>query len=102
MLLRQTVKTLCAGGLAACLMGAGASPAAAARCESFAELRATIDQLIKTDPEKSATFRREVGSGADSLYTLEQLADAATGTKIDACRFEVVEYLTKLGFPPAH
>jgi hypothetical protein len=81
---------------------AGGDSANAASCQSFADLRVTIDGLIKTNPETSAVFRREVGSGADSLYTLEQLADAATGAKIDVCRFEVVEYLTKLGFPPGH
>ncbi len=99
---RLFVRTLCAAGLSAFLAGAFPGAASAARCEAFADLRASIDMVIKTDPVKSATFRSEVQSGADSLYMLEQLAGEDMVPKLDVCRFEVVEYLTKLGFPPAH
>jgi hypothetical protein len=79
-----------------------ASQPAAAACDGFPAVRAAIEKIIKTDPTTSVAFQKEVKSGGDSLYTLEQMADRALQEKIDACRFDVAEYLTKQGFPPGH
>ena len=47
-------------------------------------------------------FRREVASGSDSIAVLELLVTPEMAKKIDICRFETAEYLTKRGFPPFH
>jgi hypothetical protein len=43
-----------------------------------------------------------VQDGADSFHVIEQLAPPDMARKLDICRYEAVEYLVKLGFPPAH
>jgi hypothetical protein len=85
-----------------CLAFIAASHPAAAACDDFPAVRAAVDKLIKTDPATAAAFQKEVKSGGDSLYTLEQMADAALQARIDACRFEIADHLTKQGYPPGH
>ena len=80
-----------------------AAPAyAIEKCDSFAEVRTQIDAVVKTGSPQAEKFRSEVKSGADSLYVIEQLSPPEMANKLDICRYEAVEYLVKLGFPPAH
>ena len=80
-----------------------AAPAyALEKCESFAEVRAQIDAIVKWGAPQAETFRSEVKSGADSFHVIEQLSPPEMANKLDICRYEAVEYLVKLGFPPAH
>jgi hypothetical protein len=72
-----------------------------AACE-FAPVRQQIDNVLDKDAAKGAKFRREVAEGADSITTIEALVAAYMRDKVDICRFEVGEYLTKRGFPPFH
>ena len=72
------------------------------KCDSFAEVRSQIDAVVKTGSPRAEKFRSEVKSGADSLYVIEQLSPPEMASKLDICRYEAVEYLVKLGFPPAH
>jgi hypothetical protein len=76
------------------------SPARAA-CD-FGVVKQQIDTVIDRDAEKGAKFRQEVISGADSIAVIESLVSTDMATKVDICRFEVGEYLTKRGFPPFH
>jgi hypothetical protein len=76
------------------------SPAHAA-CD-FGVVKQQIDTILDNDVEKGAKFRREVISGADSIAVMEALVSTDMADKIDVCRFEVGEYLTKRGFPPFH
>ncbi len=76
------------------------APAHAA-CD-FAPVRQKIDHVLDKDVTKGAKFRREVAEGADSTTMIEALVDADMRDKVDICRFEVGEYLTKRGFPPFH
>ena len=80
-----------------------ASPVAPARgaCE-FAAVKQQIDIVIDRDTDKGAKFRREITSGSDSIAVLETLVSLEMREKIDICRFETAEYLTKRGFPPFH
>ena len=93
----QRFKSLLSGLIAAVL---SLAPAHAA-CE-FAIVKQQIDTLLDWDVEKAAKFRREVTSGADSIAALESLVSKEMSKKIDICRFETAEYLTKRGFPPFH
>ena len=77
-----------------------ASPAQAA-CD-FAPVKQQIDTVLDKDATKGAKFRKEVSEGADSVTMIEKLVSADMADKIDICRFEVGEYLTKRGFPPFH
>ncbi len=78
-------------------------PAAAqATCQHFPEVKAAIDNVIDKDAALGANFRKQFKEGADSIYIIEQLVDAAMGKKVDVCRYDVAEYLTKRGFPPPH
>ena len=72
------------------------------KCEAFGEVRSQIDLVVKIGSPLADTFRSEVKSGADSLAVIEQLSPPEMGHKLDVCRYEAVEYLVKLGFPPAH
>jgi hypothetical protein len=89
-----------AGAMSALAVLAALAPARAA-CE-FTPVKQQIDTVIDRDAGKAAKFRREVGSGADSIAVLESLVTPEMAKKIDICRFEVAEYLTKRGFPPFH
>jgi hypothetical protein len=68
----------------------------------FAPVRQQIDNVLDKDATKGAKFRREVAEGADSTTMIEALVAADMRDKVDICRFEVGEYLTKRGFPPFH
>ena len=76
------------------------TPAHAA-CD-FAAVKQQIDHVLDKDAAKAAKFRREVAEGADSTTMIETLVAADMRDKVDICRFEVGEYLTKRGFPPFH
>ena len=89
-------------GFAALLAALGVACAVEAHACTFAPVRAQIDTIIDKDPERGATFRREFKEGADSIAVLESLVSDEMRAQVDACRFEVAEYLTKRGFPPPH
>ena len=68
----------------------------------FGLVKQQIDAILDRDAEKSAKFRREVASGSDSIAVIESLVAPEIAAKVDICRFETAEYLTKRGFPPFH
>lgn len=70
-------------------------------CE-FDTVKRQIDRILDHDSEKTAKFRREVADGSDSITMIESLVSQEMSEKIDICRFEAAEYLTKRGFPPFH
>jgi hypothetical protein len=72
-----------------------------AACD-FALVKQQIDNVLDKDAAKGAKFRREVAEGADSTTMIEALVAVDIRDKVDICRFEVGEYLTKRGFPPFH
>jgi hypothetical protein len=80
---------------------AAATPAHAAPCE-FPAVKQQIDIVLDRDAERGAKFRSEVVSGADSIAAMEALVSPEMRDKIDICRFDMTEYLTKRGFPPGH
>jgi hypothetical protein len=73
----------------------------AAPCE-FAPVKAEIDLIIDKDGKRGADFKREFKEGTDPIAMLERLVSAEMSQKIDICRFDVAEYLTKRGYPPSH
>ena len=77
-------------------------PSAHAEACSFAPVKQQIDNVLDKDAAKGATFRKEVSEGADSITMVEKLVTPDMADKIDVCRFEAAEYLTKRGFPPFH
>lgn len=81
---------------------ASAPAAALEKCETFAQVRAQIDLVVKTDVAMAEKFHSEVKSGADSLAVIEQLSPPEMEHQLDVCRYEAIEYLAKLGFAPAH
>jgi hypothetical protein len=83
------------------IAAAAVTPADAAPCE-FQTVKQQIDTVLDSDAERGAKFRGEVISGADSIAALESLVSSEMRDKIDICRFDVAEYLTKRGFPPFH
>ena len=74
---------------------------AQAACD-FAAAKKEIDQVLDQDKEKSASFRKQMAAGYDSLDVLGKMLPADAREKVEQCRFEAGEYLTKRGFPPAH
>jgi hypothetical protein len=68
----------------------------------FAAVKQQIDNVLDKDAAKGAKFRKEVSEGADSTTMIEALVSNDMQDKVDTCRFEVGEYLTKRGFPPFH
>jgi hypothetical protein len=68
----------------------------------FAPVKQQIDIVLDRDHERGTRFRREVASGSDSIAAMEALVSAEMREKIDICRYDVAEYLTKRGFPPFH
>jgi hypothetical protein len=77
-----------------------AAPARGA-CD-FAPVKQQIDNVLDKDAEKGAKFRKEVSEGADSTTMIEKLVSEDMADKVDICRFQVGEYLTKRGYPPFH
>lgn len=85
------------------LLTGGPSPATAQpTCRHFPEVKAAIDEVLDKDAAKGAHFRKEFKDGADSIHIVEQMVDAEMRKRIDICRWDVAEYLTKRGFPPPH
>ena len=74
---------------------------ARAACD-FPTVKQQIDNVLDKDPAKAAKFRREVSEGSDSIAMIEKLVAEDMREKVDVCRFEAGEYLTKRGFPPFH
>jgi len=70
-------------------------------CE-FSAVKQQIDDILDHDVERGMKFRREVASGSDSIAMIEALVTPDMQKKVDICRFEAAEYLTKRGFPPFH
>lgn len=77
------------------------APAPASACD-FASVKAAIDNVLDKDAALASKFKTEFQEGADPFYILDQIVDAETRKKIDVCRFQAAEYLTKRGFPPSH
>ena len=69
--------------------------------KKIADMQKQIDQVL-TDREKGEAFRKEVKSGFDSLDVMDKYFPAELKDKLDACRYEAGEYLTRRGFPPGH
>jgi hypothetical protein len=86
---------------AAIVLSAALAAAPAAACD-FAAVKAAIDHVLDKDANAGARFRKEFQEGADPFYILDQIVDGETSKKIDVCRFQAAEYLTKRGFPPSH
>ena len=82
-------------------LGWGLSSATFAACD-FSLVRKLIDEVIEQDKQKAGEFRSQVKSGYDSLDVLNRMVAPDMRDKVDACRFEAGEYLTKRGFPPGH
>ncbi len=77
-------------------------PAPAQATCDFPAVKQQIDTVLDRDAARGEKFRREVASGSDSIAVLESLVAPEMAKKIDICRFETAEYLTKRGFPPFH
>lgn len=88
--------------LAAVLAGLLTSPATARTCGFFTEVRTAIDEVIDKDAAKGAAFRKGFKEGLDPIHLLEQVFSEDLRKKMDICRFDTAEYLTKRGFPPSH
>ena len=79
------------------------TPAAPARAAcDFAPVKQQIDNVLDKDAAKGAKFRKEVSEGADSITMIEKLVAEDMAEKVDICRFEAGEYLTKRGYAPFH
>jgi hypothetical protein len=87
-------------GVAAVIMAE--LPATARAACDFPAVKQQIDTVLDRDAGRGEKFRREVASGSDSIAVLESLVAPEMAKKIDICRFETAEYLTKRGFPPFH
>ena len=84
------------------ICGVAGPVAAQATCKEFQEVKAAIDTILDKDAAKGAAFRKEFKEGSDSIHVIEQMVDEPMRKKIDICRYDVAEYLTKRGFPPPH
>jgi hypothetical protein len=89
------------GLFSAVMISISSDRAAGAACD-FAPVKQQIDIVLDRDAERGTTFRREVASGSDSIAAMEALVSGEMREKIDVCRYDVAEYLTKRGFPPFH
>lgn len=69
---------------------------------SFQPIKNEIDSITNEKSPSGQEFRKKVHEGWDSVRVLSEMSTKEMQTSIDICRFEVAEYLTKLGFPPAH
>ena len=75
--------------------------AGSATC-SFHSIKKEIDSITNEKVPSGQEFRKKVLEGWDSVKVLTDMSPMDMRKSIDICRFEVAEYLTKLGFPPAH
>ena len=84
------------------LMAAAAFPSSGyAACE-FAPVKQQIDEILDRDADRGGKFRREVASGSDPIAMIGALVVPDMQKRVDICRFEAAEYLTKRGYPPYH
>ena len=97
----SAIRRRLAGLIVGALVAAAPLSAAHAGCE-FAVVKQAIDIILDQDAEKGAKFRAEVKSGSDSTAMIEALVSPEMQEKVDICRYEVGEYLTKRGYPPFH
>ncbi len=77
------------------------SSAWSASC-NFEPLKKEIDTITDAKTQQGQAYSQKVHEGWDSVKVLSDMSSAETRKSIDVCRFEVAEYLTKLGFAPAH
>jgi hypothetical protein len=87
---------------AAVLFGVSVAFIRSAQACDFAGVKSAIDNVLDAGKDKSIEFRKEFRDGADPFTILDGMVDEAMRAKIDVCRFQVAEYLTKRGFPPSH
>jgi hypothetical protein len=73
----------------------------AATCD-FAPIKKAIDTLVDVKVQSGQEYRKKVEEGWDSVKVLSDMSAKEMRQAIDVCRFEVAEYLTKLGFAPSH
>jgi len=73
----------------------------AATCD-FAPVKKEIDVITNVNTSSGQEYRKRVQEGWDSVKVLNDMTSADMRASIDVCRFDVAEYLTKLGFAPAH
>jgi len=69
---------------------------------SLKDVKVLIDEVLDQDKQKAIEFMKQVKSGYDSLDVIGKLVSESNRAKIDECRFQAAEYLTKRGHPPAH
>ena len=69
---------------------------------SLKDVKVLIDEVLDQDKQKAIEFMKQVKSGYDSLDVIGKLMSESNRAKIDECRFQAAEYLTKRGHPPAH
>jgi hypothetical protein len=73
----------------------------AATCD-FVPVKKAIDALVDAKIQSGQVYRQKVQEGWDSVKVLSDMSPQEMRQAIDVCRFEVAEYLTKLGFAPSH
>ena len=78
-----------------------AAPAHAGVCD-WIGVKAEIDQVIASDPQRTAEFRKQIATGKDSLDVLLSLTTEPTRKAIDDCLHLVGDYLSDKGFPMLH
>lgn len=73
----------------------------AATCD-FAPVKKVIDSVTDSKTQSGQEYKQKVHEGWDSVKVLSDMSSPEMRQAIDVCRFEVAEYLTKLGFAPSH
>ena len=92
----------CLVAISGWLVALAFQPGVARASCNFGAVKEQIDNVLDKDSTKAAKFRREVSEGADSTTMMENLVPDDIKERLDECRFQVGEYLTKRGFPPFH
>jgi len=69
---------------------------------NFEPVKKEIDTITDSKTQQGQAYSKKVHEGWDSVKVLSDMSSAEMRKSIDICRFEVAEYLTKLGFAPAH
>ena len=69
---------------------------------SWPAAKIEVDQVLSGEAQRSAEFRRLVGTGRDSLDTLLSLLPQPARQAVEDCTVETSEYLTDKGFPLQH
>ncbi len=96
-LLKMSLNYLKGAVLSASFLGCAWS----ATC-SFEPVKKEIDFITDAKTQQGQAYSQKVHEGWDSVKVLSDMSSADMKKSIDVCRFEVAEYLTKLGFAPAH